>query len=152
MTTQGEATVVDYTRRGETRLKVPKASKEGASEGKEKGKKRKDMNDATQGANATMLQAKYTPYPVTPPENWALEQFEFWDILLREKLYKHFLGGTTPTHPTNNNNNMFVSNRAPKNWFQFVLFLYTGISMLSLLCTKRNAKVFLQHTRLVQSP
>ena len=66
------------------------------------------MNDATQGANATMLQDKYTPYPVTPPENWALEQFEFWDILLREKLYKRFWGEQHHHTQQTTNNNKFV--------------------------------------------
>ncbi len=77
------------------------------------------MNEASKqtGMDATHTQTakegKYTSYPVTPPENWALDHFEQYDVLVfenGEKLYKRFWGEQRQhtQQRTTTNNNMFV--------------------------------------------
>ena len=81
-------------------------------------------------------QSNYGSYPVTPPENWALEQFEFWDMLFlkREKLYKRFWGEQRQhTQQRTTTTTTVVSNRAPLNYgCGFVWFLYTKTDQVNV--------------------
>ena len=109
-----------------------------------KGKKRKErrgmMNAGMQRTQTHPGKQIYISYPVTPPEQLTLGFCEPCDMLFlkREKLYKRFLGRTTPTHPTGNNNNkqqVVCFNRAPQNWFCLVLFglfLYTKTDQVNI--------------------
>ena len=111
-----EATTASGLYRTDKDNEVPTAIKDcGGKQGANaamQGKKRKErrrMMNATDRMQRTHCWANYISYPVTPPEGIP-EGFLSPGIcyLINAKTIQTLLGGTTPTHPTKNNNKQHV--------------------------------------------
>ncbi len=102
----GATVVVDYTEETTRSTFKKKGTKSKARQRKQCKKEMKEckMSTVTQTHVKQHSYMTIASYPVTPPEGWALELPEFWDLSKTEKLYKSFWGEKqrlhTHTHPS----------------------------------------------------
>ena len=99
---------------------------------------------------------KCTVYPVTPPEQWTLGFCEFWNILVFKtgKNYTNAFGGNNANTPNKQQTTPTggLTNRAPLNCGCGFVSIYKTADQANVSIYIAGCKVFLRHTRLVQSP